>query len=71
MHDDGYFDEHEAARYDESRMFDPVVVDPVVEFLAELARGGRSLKLGIGTGRIALPLAIAARTSASSPPSFR
>jgi SAM-dependent methyltransferase len=37
-------------------MFDPAVVDPVVEYLAELARGGAALELGIGTGRIALPL---------------
>jgi len=27
-----------------------------VEFLAELARGGRALELGVGTGRIAIPL---------------
>ena len=48
-----------AARYDASaaEMFDPSVVDPVVEVLAELARGGRVLELGVGTGRIALPLA--------------
>jgi len=38
-------------------MFDPAVVEPAVDFLAELARGGRALELGIGTGRIALPLA--------------
>jgi SAM-dependent methyltransferase len=59
MHEDGYFDEPVAARYDESAadMFDPEVVDPVVDFLAELAGGGRALELGIGTGRIALPLA--------------
>ncbi len=38
-------------------MFDPAVVDPVVNFLAELAGSGRALELGIGTGRIALPLA--------------
>jgi SAM-dependent methyltransferase len=58
-HDDGYFDERVAARYDESaaEMFDPAVVGPVVEFLAELAGSGRALELGIGTGRIALPLA--------------
>jgi SAM-dependent methyltransferase len=58
-HDDGYFDERVAARYDESsaEMFDPAVVDPVVDLVAELARGGRALELGIGTGRIALPLA--------------
>src|SRR5439155_5653329 len=38
-------------------MFDPAVVDPIVDFLVERARGGSALELGIGTGRIALPLA--------------
>ena len=59
MSDDGYFDERVAARYDESsaEMFEPEVVDPAVDFLAELAGSGRALELGIGTGRIALPLA--------------
>ena len=62
MHDgDGYFDERVAARYDESgevaEMFDPAVVDPVIDLLVELAGSGRALELGIGTGRIALPLA--------------
>jgi SAM-dependent methyltransferase len=38
-------------------MFDPAVVDPAVDLLAELAGSGRALELGIGTGRIALPLA--------------
>src|SRR5919206_2779599 len=60
VHDeDGYFDEPVAARYDESaaEMFDPAVVDPVVDLLVELARGGAALELGVGTGRIALPLA--------------
>ena len=57
MHDDGYFDERAAAKYDESDMFDPAVVDPVVDLLADLAGKGRALELGIGTGRIALPLA--------------
>ena len=54
-----YFGERVAARYDESEaeLFDPVVVGPVVDFLAELADGGAALELGIGTGRIALPLA--------------
>src|SRR5207247_9449659 len=58
-HDDGYFDERVAARYDESTadMFAPSVVEPVVAFLADLAGGGQALELGIGTGRIALPLA--------------
>jgi SAM-dependent methyltransferase len=57
--DDGYFDERVAARYDESsaEMFDPAVVEPVVDLLVELAGAGRALELGIGTGRIALPLA--------------
>jgi SAM-dependent methyltransferase len=47
-----------ADRYDESSvdMFDPAVVDPIVDFLAELAGDGAALELGIGTGRIALPL---------------
>jgi SAM-dependent methyltransferase len=38
-------------------MFDAEVVDPVVDFLADLAFDGTALELGIGTGRIALPLA--------------
>jgi len=29
---------------------------PAVEFLAGLAQGGRALELGIGTGRVAIPL---------------
>jgi SAM-dependent methyltransferase len=57
--DDGYFDERAAARYDESsaEMFDPAVVGPVVDVLVELAGEGRALEFGIGTGRVALPLA--------------
>jgi SAM-dependent methyltransferase len=56
--DDGYFGESVAARYDDdTEMFDPAVVDPTVDFLAGLAGEGRALELGIGTGRIALPLA--------------
>jgi SAM-dependent methyltransferase len=56
---DGYFGESVAAMYDESAadLFDPAVVDPAVDFLVELARDGHALELGIGTGRIALPLA--------------
>jgi SAM-dependent methyltransferase len=37
-------------------MFEPDVLDPAVEFLAGLAGDGAALELGIGTGRIALPL---------------
>ena len=53
-----HFGEEVAARYDESSAFmsDPSVVDPAVDFLAELAGDGAALELGIGTGRIALPL---------------
>jgi SAM-dependent methyltransferase len=53
-----YFGEAVAARYDEgsTSMFDPNV-DPTVDFLAELAGDGAALELGIGTGRVALPLA--------------
>jgi SAM-dependent methyltransferase len=56
---DGYFGETIAARYNETsdEMFAPKVVDLTVDFLAELAGDGRALELGIGTGRIALPLA--------------
>ena len=53
------FGEEVASRYDESsaEMFDPAVLGPAVDFLAELAGDGAALELGIGTGRIALPLA--------------
>lgn len=53
-----YFGEDVAARYDadEAPMFDPDHVEPAVAFLATLAGGG-ALELGIGTGRLALPLA--------------
>jgi SAM-dependent methyltransferase len=54
-----HFGERVAERYDESSadMFEPAVVDPAVDFLADLAGSGAALELGIGTGRIALPLA--------------
>ncbi|MFE2582784.1 class I SAM-dependent DNA methyltransferase [Streptomyces sp. NPDC059378] len=57
--DDGYFGERVAADYDRSsaEMFEPALVDATVDVLAELAGAGRALELGIGTGRIALPLA--------------
>src|SRR5215204_7067493 len=59
LHDDGYFDEGVAAAYDNDAadMYDPAVLEPAVDFLAGLAGDGRALELGIGTGRIALPLA--------------
>lgn len=54
---ENYFDGQIAANYDLSlKVFDPAVVDPVVSFLVDLAGDGTALELGIGTGRIALPL---------------
>ena len=54
-----HFGEGVAERYDQASadMFDPAVVDPVVDFLVDLAGEGAALELGVGTGRIALPLA--------------
>ncbi len=59
MSKDGFFGERIAARYDEDEadMFTSEAVDPAVDFLASLAKDGRALEFGIGTGRIALPLA--------------
>ncbi len=56
---DGYFDEQVATRYDESvaDMFEPGAVGAAVEFIAAFAGTGQALELGIGTGRIGLPLA--------------
>ena len=56
---DGYFDERVAARYDDAaaEMFETEVIDSVVDVLVEIAGSGRALELGIGTGRVALPLA--------------
>jgi SAM-dependent methyltransferase len=53
-----YFDERIAEGYDLlwANLFEPEVVEPAVRLLADLARGGAALELGIGTGRLALPL---------------
>ena len=53
-----YFGEAVAAEYDDdsAEMFAPEAIGPMVDFLAGLAGGGRALELGIGTGRVALPL---------------
>jgi SAM-dependent methyltransferase len=53
-----YFDERIAAVYDAgpAEMFDPAAIEPAVSFLADMAGDGAALELGIGTGRLALPL---------------
>ncbi len=47
-----------AERYDAGspEMFEPDVLGPTVDLLAELAGNGPALELAIGTGRVALPL---------------
>ena len=54
-----HFGEDVAARFDEryAHKATPAVVDPIVDFVVELAGAGAVLELGVGTGRIALPLA--------------
>jgi SAM-dependent methyltransferase len=53
-----YFGERITQTYEAKwpELFDPAVIDPAVGFLADLAGSGAALELGIGTGRIALPL---------------
>lgn len=52
------FGERVAKRYNESAadLSVPAVIDPILDFLADLAGEGAALEHGIGTGRIALPL---------------
>jgi SAM-dependent methyltransferase len=56
-----YFGGDVAAVYDaeveHDGRFAPEAIEPVVDFLVELAGDGAALELGVGTGRIALPLA--------------
>ena len=58
-HPDQHLDPRIATTYDDrvSGWFDPDVLEPTVDVLAELADGGTALELAIGTGRVALPLA--------------
>ncbi|MDT9692065.1 class I SAM-dependent methyltransferase [Streptomyces sp. P9(2023)] len=58
-HDDDYFGADVAAGYDagSADMFRPEAVDPPVDLLSGLAGDGPALEFGIGTGRLALPLA--------------
>ena len=52
--DDRIADQYETLWPD---LHEPDAIDPVVSFLADLAGPGAALELGVGTGRIALPLA--------------
>lgn len=53
------FDEWIAEHYERlwPELFDPAVLGPTVEFLARVAGSGTALEFGVGTGRVALPLA--------------
>src|SRR5262249_42855246 len=55
---DTKFDEWIAAHYETlwPELFDPEVLDPAVDFLAERAGKGPVLEFGVGTGRLATPL---------------
>jgi SAM-dependent methyltransferase len=55
---ENYFDERIAKTYEAKwpELFEPAVVDPAVRFLVDLAGAGAALELGIGTGRLAIPL---------------
>ena len=57
--DDGFFGGEVAARYDDvhAEMFDSERLAVTVDVLARLAGERPALELGVGTGRIALPLA--------------
>jgi SAM-dependent methyltransferase len=59
MGEDGVFDESVAQHYDElyASQAEDTVLEPMVDFLAELAGGGPALELAIGTGRVGLALA--------------
>jgi SAM-dependent methyltransferase len=52
------WDERDASQYDatSAHMFDPRVLGPTVDFLADVAGGGAALEFAIGTGRVAIPL---------------
>ena len=53
-----HFDAWVARRYETlwPELFEPSLVESTVDFLAELAGDGPALELGVGTGRIAVPL---------------
>ena len=58
---DQHLDRLVASTYDRTvaERFEPDHIEPTVALLAELAAGGSAVEFAIGTGRIALPLAVA------------
>jgi SAM-dependent methyltransferase len=54
-----YFDEWSARNYARlwPELFDQQLIGSTVDFLAQLCGGGSALEFGVGTGRIAVPLA--------------
>lgn len=56
---ENHFGANIAPVYDETHAerFDPAVLDPTIDFLDALVGAGPALEFGIGTGRVALPLA--------------
>src|SRR4051794_18747986 len=70
MHDDGYFDEAVAARYDEleRQRFAHDEIDAAADLLVELAAGGRALEFAIGPRRSAPPPAARGGGGAGHPP---
>ncbi|MFJ1967525.1 class I SAM-dependent DNA methyltransferase [Streptomyces sp. NPDC087903] len=59
MEQDEIWDAEAAQHYDTpgAGMFEPVVLEPAVDRLAQLAGDGAALEFAIGTGRVAVPLA--------------
>ena len=53
-----YFDKRVAKDYEARwpHLFEPSMIEPAVKFIADHADGGPVLELGVGTGRLALPL---------------
>jgi hypothetical protein len=70
---ENYFDARIARTYEARwpELFDPAAIDPVVSFLAGLAGSGAALELGIGTGRLAVPLGVAEGAVAARVPYHR
>ena len=56
---ENYFERRSRDGIDQSagQEFEPAAIESTVDFLAGMAQGGAALELGIGTGRIAVPLA--------------